>query len=200
MTDVPFTFFFGLALLFYLTGLRRNAYLILCGVAIGFAVLMRSFLGLIPLAVILAHLTITRRWTAERSKYFIAGALLALGLPLVWFVSQYQLHGSKFLALHFSFTFDNLPLTNRKRANQFGAGLFNVSALPDQILLALAAIDGYRDMDANEEGNQMARFDGQFAGDLGVGRDRSLQPGRVQMAALHHARVSGIRHSLRHHS
>jgi hypothetical protein len=69
-------------------------------------------------------LTITGRWTAQRSKYFIAGALLALGLPLVWFVSQFQLHGSKFLALHFSFTYDNLPLTNGKRANQFGAGFF----------------------------------------------------------------------------
>src|SRR5262245_33155614 len=124
MTDVPFTFFFELALLFYLIGLRRNAYLILCGVAIGFAVLMRSFLGLIPLGVILAHLTITGRWTAERWKYFISGALLAIAMPLVWFVSQYRLHGSKFLGLHFSFTFDNLPLTNGKRANQFGAGLF----------------------------------------------------------------------------
>ncbi|MGH9937291.1 MAG: ArnT family glycosyltransferase, partial [Blastocatellia bacterium] len=123
MTDVPFTFFLELALLFYLIGLRRNKYLILCGLAISFAVLMRSFLGLIPLGIIVAHLTFSGRVNLLRSKYFIAGMLLAAGLPLVWFVSQYQIHGSKFLALHFSFTFDNLPLTNGKPAGQFGAGL-----------------------------------------------------------------------------
>ncbi len=124
MTDVPFTFFFELAILFYLIGLRRSKYLILCGPVIGCAVLMRSFLGLIPLGVIVAHLTLSGRWNAERLKYFIVGTLLALGLPLVWFVSQYQHYGSRFLALHFSFTFDNLPFTNGKRANQLGEGLF----------------------------------------------------------------------------
>ncbi len=124
MTDVPFTFFFALAVLFYLKGLKRNRHFILCGLTIGFAILIRSFLGAIPLAIFLAHLTITRRAHLLRSKYFIAGALLAAGLPLVWFISQYQLHGSQFLALHFSFTFDNLPFTNGKRANQLGAGLF----------------------------------------------------------------------------
>ena len=63
--------------------------------------------------------------------YFIARELTtsywlpvwAMMILFVWFVSQYQFHGSKFLALHFSFTFDNLPLTNGKGANQFGSGL-----------------------------------------------------------------------------
>lgn len=129
MTDVPFTFFFELAVLFYLIGLRRRRYLILCGVAISLAVLTRSFLGLIPLGVILAHLTVTGRAHLLRSKYFIAAMLLAVTLPLVWFVSQYQLHGGKFLALHFSFTFDNLPLTNGKHAGQLGAGFFQYPLL-----------------------------------------------------------------------
>lgn len=124
MTDVPFTFFFALALLFYLKGLKQNPRFLWCGLALGFAILTRSFLGLIPLGVILAHLAVTGRGSLLRSKYFIAGMLLAVGLPLVWFVSQYQLHGGKFLALHFSFAFDNLPLTNGKGAGQLGAGLF----------------------------------------------------------------------------
>jgi len=124
MTDVPFTFFFELALLFYLIGLRRRGYFIWCGLAVSLAVLTRSFLGLIPLGVILAHLLVTRRADLPRSKYFIAGMLLAVGLPFVWFVSQYQLHGGEFLARHFSFTFDNLPLTNGKHGNQFVSGFF----------------------------------------------------------------------------
>jgi 4-amino-4-deoxy-L-arabinose transferase-like glycosyltransferase len=129
MTDAPFAFFFELAVFFYLVGLRRNRFFVLCGLAISFAVLMRSFLGLIPLGVIVAHLAISGRVHFLRSKYFIAGALVAIGLPLVWFISQYQTHGSRFLALHFSFTFDNLPLTNGKRAGQFGAGLFQYPLL-----------------------------------------------------------------------
>ncbi len=124
MTDVPFTFFFALALLFYLIGLRLRRYFIWCGIAVSFAVLTRSFLGLIPLGVILAHLLVTKRAYLLRSKHFIAGTLLAVALPLVWFVSQYQLHGGEFLARHFSFTFDNLPLTNGKPGNQFVSGLF----------------------------------------------------------------------------
>ncbi len=124
MTDVPFTFFFELALLFYLIGLRRRRYFIFCGLAISFAVLTRSFLGLIPLGVILAHLLVTRRADHLRSKYLIAGTLFAVGIPLVWFVSQYQLHGGEFLARHFSFTFDNLPGANGKSGSQFLSGLF----------------------------------------------------------------------------
>jgi 4-amino-4-deoxy-L-arabinose transferase-like glycosyltransferase len=124
MTDVPFAFFFALALFFYLKGLKRNRHFIWFGVAVSLAILTRSILGLIPLGVVLAHLVITGRGRLLRSKHFIAGTLIAIGLPLVWFISQYQMHGSGFLALHFSFTFDNLPLTNGKRAGQFGAGLF----------------------------------------------------------------------------
>jgi 4-amino-4-deoxy-L-arabinose transferase-like glycosyltransferase len=129
MTDVPFTFFILLALFFYLRGLQRRWRFILCGLAIGFAVMTRSFLGLIPLGVILAHLTVTGRAYLLRSKYFIAGVFFAVGLPLIWFASQYQLHGSRFLALHFSFTFDNLPLTNGKRVSQFVLGLFQYPLL-----------------------------------------------------------------------
>src|SRR5262249_60833120 len=73
----------------------------------------------------------------------------------------------------------------------------SVSALPDQILLALAAVGGCRDVVANEEGDQGARFNGPFSDALGIDLDRSLQPGRVQIAALHHAGVSGIHHSFR---
>jgi Dolichyl-phosphate-mannose-protein mannosyltransferase len=129
MTDVPFTFFFVLALLLYLKGLRNPRLLPGFGLAIGAAVLMRSFLGLIPLGIVLAHLAATNRLALLRSRHFLTGLLFALGLPLLWFLSQYQRFGSRFLALHFSFTYDNLPLTNGKRAGRFGAGLLEYPRL-----------------------------------------------------------------------
>jgi 4-amino-4-deoxy-L-arabinose transferase-like glycosyltransferase len=129
MTDVPFTFFFALALLLYLKGLRRPRLLLGFGLALGAAILLRSFLGLIPLGVVLAHLFVTGRLRLLRSAHFQAGVALAIGLPLIWFLSQYQLFGSRFLAQHFSFTYDNLPLTNGKRAGQAVAGLLEYPRL-----------------------------------------------------------------------
>lgn len=129
MTDVPFTFFFTLAVFCYLKGRRRPEFLLWCGLAIGLAILMRSILGLLPLGIILAHLTISGPRHLLRSRYFIAGLLVAVSLPLVWFVSQWQLHGSEFLALHFSFTFDNLPLTNEKPASRLSTGLWQYPLL-----------------------------------------------------------------------
>src|SRR5262249_16355336 len=129
MTDVPFTFFFALALLFYLKGLKRQAHFIPCGIAMSLAILTRSFLGMIPLGSIFIHAMVIGRTHLLRSKHFIAGTSLALALPLIWFVLQYYLYGSQFLALHFSFTFDNLPFTNGKHATRFGAGLLQYPLL-----------------------------------------------------------------------
>lgn len=123
MTDVPFTFFFALALFFYLKALKQPRYFLGCGLAISCAALTRSFLGLIPLIIMLAHLPLSGRLSLLRAKHFLLGLLLSVGLPLIWFVSQYRLHGGAFLALHFSFTVDNLPLTNGKQPTQFSGGL-----------------------------------------------------------------------------
>lgn len=129
MTDVPFTFFFTLAIFCYLKARRRPGFLLLCGLTTGLAILMRSFLGLIPLGIVLTHLLLNRDWPLLCSRYSLAGVLLAVGLPLVWFVSQWQLHGSEFFARHLSFTFDNLPLTNGKPASRFGASLWQYPRL-----------------------------------------------------------------------
>jgi 4-amino-4-deoxy-L-arabinose transferase-like glycosyltransferase len=123
MTDVPFAFFFTLALLFYLKGLRRHSYFVWCGLAISLAVLLRSFLGWIPVSIIFVHLAVNGRLGLLRNRAFQLGLLLAFGLPLVWFASQYWLYGNRFLALHFSFTVENLMLTKGKDTGQFFAGL-----------------------------------------------------------------------------
>lgn len=129
MTDVPFTFFFVLAVLTYLLGLKRRGYFLLFGLAVACAVLTRSYLGVIPLAITMAHATLTGRWKLFASKSFVAGMLLAVGLPMIWFVSQYRLHGGEFLLRHFSFTVENLPLTGGKDAVQFRSGLFQYPIL-----------------------------------------------------------------------
>lgn len=124
MTDVPFTFFFALAVLAYLRGLRQPKWFLLLGLALSSAILMRSFLGIIPLGVVLAHLVLIRRAKILLNSWFLAGLMIAIGLPMIWFVSQYRLHGVEFLTRHFSFTVENLPLTNGKNADQFQSSLF----------------------------------------------------------------------------
>ncbi len=99
MTDVPFAFFVTLSLLFYLKGLRHPPFCLWAGAAIAAAILTRSIMGGLPLAIILFH----RRWSALRSPFALGGLLIALGVPLVWAGSQYQIHGAEFLSRHFSF-------------------------------------------------------------------------------------------------
>ncbi|MDX2042350.1 MAG: glycosyltransferase family 39 protein [Acidobacteriota bacterium] len=124
MTDVPFTFFFLLAILAYLKGLKQPKWFLLLGMAVSLAILTRSYLGLIPLGIVLAHSALTRRIKPLLSGWFLTGLTIAIGLPMIWFVSQYQLHGAEFLTRHFSFTVENLPMTDSKDAVQFQSGLF----------------------------------------------------------------------------
>lgn len=114
MTDVPFTFFFAWAVWGYLKAGRQPRYLLVSGLAVAACIMTRSILGLIPLGVLLAHVVLTRRAELVFSRWAAAGVALALGLPLIWFVSQYRLHGDQFLALHFSYTVENLPASQGK--------------------------------------------------------------------------------------
>ncbi len=103
MTDVPFTFFFTLALLFYVKGLRRPWFLPLAGLSVGLGILTRSVMGLLPVAIVALHLMLHRRWRSLWSPPAISGLAIALLLPLLWAGSQYRLHGAEFLSGHFSF-------------------------------------------------------------------------------------------------
>lgn len=103
MTDVPFTFFFMLSVYFYLIGIKRHDYFWLAGMAIGAAILTRSVFGLLPLGIIFLHLLATGKLSLIRSKDVIGMVMLSLALPMVWYSSQYRLHGRQFLDGHFSF-------------------------------------------------------------------------------------------------
>lgn len=124
MTDVPFTFFFLLTIFAYLKGLKQSRYFLLFGLAASFAILTRSFLGFIPVGIVGLHLVAMGQWRRLLSKSFIVGLVIAVGLPMVWFVSQYLIHGSEFLVRHFSWAVENLPLANGKDSVQFRSGLF----------------------------------------------------------------------------
>ncbi|MBO0723516.1 MAG: glycosyltransferase family 39 protein, partial [Blastocatellia bacterium] len=117
--DTPFTLFFTLALYLYLKGLKRPHCLILCGLATGSAILTRSVLGLIPPGIILAHQIIIRKRERYRLRYLLIGFLIAILMPAVWYVSQYRLHGERFIAAHYTF------ISGKISAHQeFDAGLF----------------------------------------------------------------------------
>jgi len=103
MTDVPFTFFFTLAIFFYLKGLKQPAYLALLGLPIGLAMLTRSVIGLLPLGVIVVHLFLTKRYKSLFSPWLALGALLALSLPSAWLALQVRQFGDAALTSHLLF-------------------------------------------------------------------------------------------------
>lgn len=103
MTDVPFVFFFTLAVFAYVKALKKPNYFILFGIAVALGIMTRSAIGLIPLAVIFVHLIVSKRFDLLRRPQFWTGFLLALAIPAAWYVPQYQAHGAPFLNEHFAF-------------------------------------------------------------------------------------------------
>jgi 4-amino-4-deoxy-L-arabinose transferase-like glycosyltransferase len=108
MTDVPFTFFFTLVIFFYLKGMKNNVHLFLLGLPAGLALLTRSVIGSLAIAIVVAHLVFTKRYKTLWSLWFISGLALALAIPSIWYISQYQLHGAASFAAHFRFVIDKI--------------------------------------------------------------------------------------------
>jgi 4-amino-4-deoxy-L-arabinose transferase-like glycosyltransferase len=123
MTDVPFTFLCTLAIWAYLKAQRQPTFYLLCGLAIGCAGLTRSMLGLLMLGVVGAHLLVCRQWARLRSAHLWLGFVLALGLPLAWFFTQYHWYGDAFVHHHFSYTAENARSIDPLRGWKFLLGL-----------------------------------------------------------------------------
>jgi 4-amino-4-deoxy-L-arabinose transferase-like glycosyltransferase len=103
MTDVPFTFFFTLAIFLYVKGLKSERYLALVGLPVALALLTRSVIGLLAIGIIAAHLVLTKRFKLLCSPWLISGLGFAVAVPSVWYLSQYQLHGPASFASHLRF-------------------------------------------------------------------------------------------------
>ena len=102
MTDVPFTFFFTLAVYFYILALKNNLFLLPSGMAIGLATMTRSPMGLFPLAIIVFHLSLTRRLKLLFSFYFAGCLMFAALIPATWYLREYNLYGDVFIDRHFA--------------------------------------------------------------------------------------------------
>jgi 4-amino-4-deoxy-L-arabinose transferase-like glycosyltransferase len=113
MTDVPFTFFFALAIFFYIKGLKDERYLAFVGFPLGLALLTRSVIGFLVIGIIAAHLIVTRRFRLLSSRWLISGLAFAVALPSFWYVSQYRLHGPTSFSSHLSFVASKVYLGSR---------------------------------------------------------------------------------------
>ena len=84
MTDAPLTFFISLALYFFWLGHERNRYLIFSGIAIGLAVMTKSFAGFFVFPIIWIYCW----WSKDveiltRSSYWI-GVMIVAAIALPW--------------------------------------------------------------------------------------------------------------------
>jgi len=101
MTDVPFTFFFILAIYFYLRGLRNKFFLLASGVAAGCAMMIRSPMVFFPLVIIGLHIIYLRRFKTFVSPAFFGLLFLAFVIPAGWYLIEYQAFGETFFNRHF---------------------------------------------------------------------------------------------------
>jgi 4-amino-4-deoxy-L-arabinose transferase-like glycosyltransferase len=121
MTDIPFTFLFTLAVYFYASSERRPWQLLLCGVAIGLAILTRSILGLLPAGVIAGHcIWIRRRFPIA---FVAGGAAMAILLPAVWYIGESRQYADQFWTQHLSFISAKAVSPQARGAWEFVRGL-----------------------------------------------------------------------------
>ncbi len=103
LTDMVLVFFVTLSLFSFWLGLhgggRSRHYSWLLYVGIGLGTLTKGPIGFgLPLLVIAAYLTFTKRWQEFWKRGFpLAGSLLFLSLVIPWYVVMFQIHGPRFL-------------------------------------------------------------------------------------------------------
>ncbi|HBE72528.1 MAG TPA: hypothetical protein DDW31_00205 [candidate division Zixibacteria bacterium] len=103
MMDVDLTFFIVLALYaFWEAGQGRRKWLYVWGLSSGFAILLKSVLGLFALFIPIVWMLVAGKWDILRRKELYLGLALALVSSGWWFVAEYMKHGRAFVDMHFS--------------------------------------------------------------------------------------------------
>lgn len=129
MTEAPFTFFFCLAIYFYLKARKQPYFLLLCGLAVGLATLSRSPMGLFPLGIISLHLIFTKRFDLFLSRYWAGCLIWSVLLPMCWYVREYWLYGNEFLTQHFANVLNHAASTQKTDFGQQVVWLFEYPIL-----------------------------------------------------------------------
>lgn len=86
MTDVPFTFFLTLAVYFFVSARERPGRLFWCGVSVAAAILTRSILGFLPLAIFAGFLLLVKPVAPRFLAWFPVCVVTALGIPALWYL------------------------------------------------------------------------------------------------------------------
>ncbi len=97
MTDGPLTFFLTLALYLFWLGYEKNRFLIFSGVAIGLAIMTKSFAGLLIFPIVWIYCA----WAEEfeilaRSSYWI-GVMIAVAIALPWNIFEMVINRGQYM-------------------------------------------------------------------------------------------------------
>ena len=114
------TLLFLLAVIGFILGRRRNQrWFILMGVSAGLAVLTKSLLGLMPLAVIAVFIVLRREWSVLAKPLFWLSLALAIAVGSSWYLYEYSAFGGEFVEVHFG-----RQLFGRTAVTGGGVGVF----------------------------------------------------------------------------
>jgi 4-amino-4-deoxy-L-arabinose transferase-like glycosyltransferase len=102
MLEIPLTFWVTAAMLLLLEGRRRPRLLWLFGACLGGALLTKSVLGLLPLAIALAAFGLAPAWRATLVRAaFLGGCLAGLALGASWPLHEWLSFGPQALRAHY---------------------------------------------------------------------------------------------------
>lgn len=96
------TLLFLLAMIGFVLGRKRSQrWFILMGVSTGLAVLTKSLLGLMPLAVIAVFIILRREWSVLGKPLFWLSLVITIAVGSSWYLYEYAGFGDEFVEVHF---------------------------------------------------------------------------------------------------
>lgn len=102
MLDVPITFFIALSILLFWSGLKNSKYFILSGISVGFAIMTKGVVGLLPFFIVLLFLVLTNL-SPLKNKNMLKGLIASIAVAAPWHISQLTLQGKKFFDNYFMY-------------------------------------------------------------------------------------------------
>ena len=104
LTDVPVVFMIVAAMYGFVRSTESpapRAAAWCAWIAVGLGVLTKGPVGLLPVAIWVAYVAVTRQWTLVRQARPVAGPLVALLVAAPWYLAMIALHGRAFIDFAF---------------------------------------------------------------------------------------------------